>query len=418
MKLSIVIIGDEILLGRVTDTNSGLIASTFAREGWPVAAIRTVGDKADDIRAAIEASLAESSLVVTTGGLGPTRDDITKGVMTDIFGGKLVFDRNVSENIDSIFADRKLKINELTRLQAMVPDSCRVIQNRLGTAPIMWFERSGKVLVAMPGVPYETRGMLHEVAKAVFTRFGAGGAVLHREFTVTGISESALAERLATFEDSLPDFVKLAYLPNPGEIVLRLDADYGTKADPGHFDSLCDGLCRAIGSELASADGRLTPAELLLHKLRLHGYTLATAESCTGGNIAHLITSVAGCSDVYRGGIVSYCNDIKASVLGVNRATLDSVGAVSEATVRQMAEGARRCCMADCAVATSGIAGPGGAVPGKPVGTVWIAASTPHGTVAACHHFGGDRQAVVERASAQAIMMLASLLGDTTASRQ
>lgn len=411
MKLSIIIIGDEILLGRVTDTNSGLIARTFTARGWQVEAIRTVGDKADDIRAAIEAALAESTLVVTTGGLGPTRDDITKGVMTGIFGGSLIFDQSVSDNIDAIFADRKLKINELTRLQAMVPDSCRVIQNRLGTAPIMWFERDGKVLVAMPGVPYETRGMLPEVAAAVDARFGAGGAVLHREFTVTGISESALAERLAAFEDGLPAFVKLAYLPNPGEIVMRLDADYGTTADTAHFESLCTGLCEAIGDNLAST-GKLTPAELLLHKLRARGYTLATAESCTGGNIAHLITAIAGCSDVYRGGVVSYCNDVKASVLGVSEATLASVGAVSEDTVRQMAEGARRCCGADCAIATSGIAGPGGAVPGKPVGTVWMAASTPAGTEARLYHFGGDREAVIDRASAQAVMLLTSLLGD------
>ncbi len=411
MKLSIIIIGDEILLGRVTDTNSGLIARTFCERGWQVATIRTVGDRAADIRAAIEAALVESDLIVTTGGLGPTRDDITKGVMTDIFGGTLIFNKSVSENIDAIFADRNLKINELTRLLAMVPDSCRVIQNRLGTAPLMWFEHKEKVLIAMPGVPYETRGMLPEVARRVDARFGAGGAVLHREFTVTDISESALAERLAKYEDSLPGFVKLAYLPNPGEIVMRLDADYGTAADPDHFEKLCNGLCDAIGTNLA-ARGKLAPAELLLHKLRRLGYTLATAESCTGGNIAHLITTVAGCSDVYRGGVVSYCNDIKVSALEVNPATIENTGAVSEDTVRQMAEGARLRCGADCGIATSGIAGPGGAVPGKPVGTVWIAVSTPSGTTARRYHFGGDRQAVIDRASAQAIMLLATTVGE------
>ena len=410
MKLSIVIIGDEILLGRVTDTNSGLLARAFAARGWQVAGVRTVGDKATDIRAAIEASLAESELVLTTGGLGPTRDDITKAVMMDIFGGRLSLDESVSRNIEQVFADRHIRLNELTRLQAMVPTSCRVIQNRLGTAPIMWFEKDGHVLVALPGVPYETRGMLPEVVEAVDARFGAGGTVLHREFTVTGISESALAERLAHFEDALTQNVKLAYLPNPGEIVLRLDADYTECGDAAEdvaadFEEICRRLMEAVGANL-TAVGKLTPAELLLHKLRGHGYTMATAESCTGGNIAHLITAIAGCSDVFFGGVVSYCNDVKIKVLGVDCGALEREGAVSEAVVRQMAEGVRRVLGTDCAVATSGIAGPGGAVPGKPVGTVWIAASTPQATVASCFHFGGDRQAVIDRASAQALMML------------
>ncbi len=410
MKLSIVIIGDEILLGRVTDTNSGLISRTFAAKGWQTASVRTVGDSAEAILEAIEASLAESELVITTGGLGPTRDDITKGVLTGIFGGDMVMDDSVTRNIEEIFADRKLKLNELTRMQALVPTSCRVIHNRLGTAPIMWFEKDGRVLVAMPGVPYETRGMLPEVAAAVDERFGAGGTVLHREFTVTGISESALAERLAPFEDGLGDGFKLAYLPNPGEIVLRLDADYGVaEADTSSFEPLCESLKERLGAYLV-AEGKLTPAELLLHKLRGWGYTLSTAESCTGGNIAHLVTAIAGCSDVFVGSVVSYSNDVKKGLLGVDAKTLAEYGAVSEPVVRQMALGVRRACGVDCAVATSGIAGPGGGSLDKPVGTVWIAASTPKETVAQRFHFGGDREAVIDRASAQALMLLAGML--------
>lgn len=406
MKLSIVIIGDEILLGRVTDTNSGLLARAFGAKGWQINNIRTVADSREAIASAIEASLAESELVLTTGGLGPTRDDITKSVLTDIFGGSLVRDDSITENIKHIFADRALKLNALTLDQAIVPDSCRVIQNRLGTAPIMWFEKDGRVLVAMPGVPYETRGMLPEVLDAVTARYGMGGNILHREFTVTGISESALAERLAPFEDTLPDNYKLAYLPSPGEIVMRLDADYTGRKGCGDFEKYAEELADRLGDNLAGT-GRLVPAELLLHKLRRAGYTVATAESCTGGNIAHLITEIAGCSDVMNGGVVSYSNDVKMNVLGVSRADLEAHGAVSEPVVRAMAEGVRRVCGASCSVATSGIAGPGGATPGKPVGTVWIAASTPAGTVAQCFHFGGDRQAVIERASAAALMLLA-----------
>lgn len=407
MRLSIIIIGDEILLGRVTDTNSGLIARRFSDMGWQVASVRTVSDNAAAIEKAIAASLAESDLVVSTGGLGPTRDDITKGVMMKVFGGELRHDAAVAANVESIFAERGLELNDLTRSQAMVPTSCRVIQNLFGTAPVMWFENDGNVLVAMPGVPFETRGMLPAVASEVEAHFGSAGRTLHREFTVTGITESDLAELLSGYEDSLPEGYKLAYLPSPGEIVLRLDGK--PDDDTERFEDCTSALVKALGDRLAGT-GKVLPAQMLLHRLREKGYTLATAESCTGGNIAHLITSTAGCSDVYVGGVVSYCNEVKMNVLGVSVDTLSSVGAVSQDTVRQMAAGACRVCEAECAVATSGIAGPGGAVPGKPVGTVWIAARTPEVAVEKLFHFSGDRQAVVERASAAAIMLLQGLL--------
>jgi len=407
MKLSIVIIGDEILLGRVTDTNSGLIARKFSEIGWEVASVRTVGDKADDIRAAIEASLAESQLVISTGGLGPTRDDITKGVMTEIFGGTLREDKTVTANVERIFDQRGLTINDLTRSQAWVPTSCRVIMNLLGTAPIMWFEREGKVLIAMPGVPFETRGMIDEVRSQVIGHFGNAGHIMHREFTVTGITESDLAEKLTEFEDAMPSGFKLAYLPSPGEILLRLDG--APDAPDDLFNAHAAKLRKELGANLAG-EGKLSPAEIALHKLRSHKWTLATAESCTGGNIAHLFTAIAGCSDTFTGGVVSYANDVKMGLLGVEATTLENDGAVSEATVRQMAEGVARACCADCSVATSGIAGPGGGSAEKPVGTVWIAAHTPEKNVAGLFRFSGDRTAVIDRASAAAINLLCSLL--------
>lgn len=401
-SVSIVIIGDEILLGRVTDTNSGLIARCFSEGGWTVKSVRTVGDKGSDIEAAVRASLAESELVVTTGGLGPTRDDITKGVLMSVFGGEPEERPEILDNIQAVFAARGIRMNALTRTQATVPSSCRVIQNRLGTAPIMWFEADGHVLVAMPGVPYETRGMLPEVADAVRRHFGRGDNILHKEFTVTGISESALAEQLVPFEDALPSGVKLAYLPSPGEIVLRLDAD-GMETDA--FGLLCDAL-KTAAAPYVVGEGRQTPAQLVLHRLRKLGLTLSSAESCTGGYIAHLITENAGCSDVFRGSVVSYANDVKIDVLGVAPSVLENEGAVSEATVEAMLAGVRRAVGADCAVATSGIAGPGGAVPGKPVGTVWIGAATPSRKLTRLCHFGGDRRAVIERAAAAALMLL------------
>lgn len=403
MYLSIVIIGDEILLGRVQDTNSGLVSRSFSELGWQVKTVRSVGDKGDDIRAAIEAGLAESELVICTGGLGPTRDDITKTLLASLFGGEMREHEPTTRNIERIFAERGLSMNELTAAQALVPSSCKVIVNRYGTAPVMWFEKNGKVLVAMPGVPFETRGMLPEVVEQVRKHFGDSELIRHREFTVTGISESALAERLASYEDSLPQGYKLAYLPVAGAITMRLDGKPGASQE--EFEVLADALSAALGDNCAGT-GVKSPAELLLHALRRKKYTLACAESCTGGNISHLVTEIAGCSDVYLGGVTSYANEVKMNVLGVSGVDIERDGAVSESVVRQMAEGVARVCGADCSVATSGIAGPGGAVEGKPVGTVWIAVHVPGRTVARCCHFTGDRAAVIERASAQAINML------------
>ena len=411
MKLSIVIIGDEILLGRVTDTNSGLIARTLAEQGWHIESIYTVGDTAEAIGGAVKAAMAESDLTISTGGLGPTRDDVTKTVLMGVFGGELRHDPDVAENIENVFNRKGLQLNELTRLQAMVPTSCRVIQNRVGTAPIMWFEKDAKVLVAMPGVPAETRTMLPAVAEAIEKHFHTRPDTVRREFTVTGISESALAQRLATFEDQLPAGYKLAYLPSPGEILLRLEGS------PDEFAVQAEKLTAMLGANFAG-EGKLSPAELAIGTLRRHGLTMATAESCTGGNIAALVTSVAGASDVFRGGVVAYSNDVKMAVLGVDADTLEAHGAVSEQTVTQMAAGARERLGADYAVATSGIAGPGGGTPDKPVGTVWTAIAGPHGTHTRLLNLAGDRRAVIDRASATMLADLAALIEAESPSRK
>lgn len=411
MKLSIVIIGDEILLGRVTDTNSGLIARTLAEQGWHIESIYTVGDTAEAIGGAVKAAMAESDLTISTGGLGPTRDDVTKTVLMGVFGGELRHDPEVAENIENVFKRKGLQLNELTRLQAMVPTSCRVIQNRVGTAPIMWFEKDGKVLVAMPGVPAETRTMLPTVAEAIEKQFHTHPDTVRREFTVTGISESALAQRLATFEDQLPAGYKLAYLPSPGEILLRLEGS------PDEFAGQAEKLTEMLGANFAG-EGKLTPAELAIGTLRRHGLTMATAESCTGGNIAALVTSVAGASDIFRGGVVAYSNNVKMAVLGVDADTLAAHGAVSEQTVTQMAAGVRERLGADYAVATSGIAGPGGGTPEKPVGTVWTAIAGPHGTHTRLLNLAGDRRAVIDRASATMLADLATLIEAESPSRK
>lgn len=411
MDLSIIIIGDEILIGQVTDTNSGYIARRLGPHGWDLKRVLTVGDNAADIRAAIETCMADSRLVITTGGLGPTKDDITKAVMTDIFGGELKADPEVSANIRRVFERRGLKLNALTEAQALVPTSCRVIQNVYGTAPVMWFERDDRVLIAMPGVPFETEGMIDgAVGDAISERFTPGMSISHHTMMVSGITESGLARELDSYEASLPEGLHLAYLPTPGLIRLRLDG-HSAKGDISEtVERYAAALKERLG-KLLVYDGDATAAMMATEALRRHGLTVATAESCTGGNIAAAITSVAGCSDVYLGSVVSYANEVKINVLGVPAADIEAHGAVSREVVLAMARGAARVTGADCAVATSGVAGPGGGTDEKPVGTVWTAVHTPEGTEAFVSHYPGNRQRVISRAVTEALLALTRKLG-------
>lgn len=405
-SLSIVAIGDELLVGQVTDTNSPYIASVIDPAGWRVDSVSVVHDDARAIREAIGRALEASPVVITTGGLGPTKDDITKTVLTEIFGGTLVSDDRVLEAVRSIMEHRGLELNESTAAQALVPSSARIFVNEVGTAPIMWFETDGRVLVALPGVPFEMRHMFaRHVFPALMERFGASHSLVHRTVLTTDISESALSEMLSDFEAALPAGFHLAYLPNMGYIRLRLD---GTGPDPDELNAEADrlhsalkGLCRPYMLH----DEDLTPAEILLNLLKKHRLTFATAESCTGGNIAHLITSIPGSSEAMLGGVVSYSNSVKEGILGVDPQLIATLGAVSEPVAAQMAEGARRATGADVAVATSGIAGPGGAVAGKPVGTVCFGVSAGSTTRSLTLHLPGDRSRVIDRASNTALIL-------------
>lgn len=392
------------MIGQVTDTNSGAIARTFVPDGWDISRVITVGDNEKDITAAVEDAIAASELVIVTGGLGPTKDDITKKVLMNIFGGELVRDAEVTENIRRVFERRGLKLNALTEDQALVPSSCRVIPNRLGTAPVMWFERDGHVLVSMPGVPFETEGALPEVRRLVREYFNPEEESHHATIIVGGITESALAERLEVFENSLGDGLHLAYLPQPGLIRLRLDGRGSKGGDiAARHEAARRQLSEALG-ELAVHQGDDSPAAIVLDTLRQRGLTLATAESCTGGNIAHRLTSVAGSSDVFLGSVVSYSNSVKEGLLGVEAMTLEAVGAVSREVVEQMVAGACRATGADCAVATSGIAGPGGGSVEKPVGTVWMAWACRGKIVSRVFRFPGDRARVIDRATTEALL--------------
>lgn len=407
MKLSIIVIGDEILLGQVTDTNSGEIARTLGPMGWEITGTLVIGDDRRTIIQTIDQALRHNDLVITTGGLGPTKDDITKAAMTEYFGGGLIKDMSVVENIREVFEKRGLKLNPLTEAQALVPSSCEVIQNKLGTAPIMWFEHKGKVLIAMPGVPFETAGMLHDsVAEKIKEHFTSGQTIMHHTFMVSDITESDLAIMLNDWESGLPGHLHLAYLPTPGLIRLRID---GISPDKDFITDEMDRASKELRDILGSLiihDGDAAPAEILLGQLSRLRLSVSTAESCTGGNIARCITSVSGSSVSYMGSVVSYSNDVKMHLLGVRDDDLGLYGAVSRPVVEQMAEGVSHAVSTDCAIATSGIAGPGGGTADKPVGTVWIAVKSPSGIISRQFHFPGDRSRVIDRASTTAILML------------
>jgi nicotinamide-nucleotide amidase len=302
-------------------------------------------------------------------------------------------------------------MNALTLDQALVPTSCRVIQNTLGTAPIMRFERDGKVLVSMPGVPFETEGMLDAaVAPQLQAHFNPDKFIAHRTLIVTGITESALAEKLDKWEQAMPQGYHLAYLPDSPIIKLRLD---GVGSNQSDVDAMADNLFSQLIEQLGDLVvniGEKTVANILIDALLEKNYLMGSAESCTGGNIAHSITAVAGSSQVFAGTVVSYSNDVKHNVLGVKSETLNEFGAVSRQTVEQMLSGACKVLGTNCAVATSGIAGPGGGTPEKPVGTVWIGAKTPNEMVVTEYHFPGNRERVINRATATAMLMLIKLL--------
>ena len=411
MKVSIIVIGDELLIGQVTDTNSGWIARHITPAGWEVNDVQTVSDNACDIRRAIDRAFACSDVVLTTGGLGPTKDDITKAVLRDYFGGEMITDPEVTENIHRIFGRRGLKMNPLTEAQAVVPSSCRVIQNRVGTAPVMWFERDGKVLVSMPGVPFETSTvMTEEVFPTLLERFPSRVHIEHRVLMVTDYTESALAMKIEPWEDALPEYLHLAYLPKPGLIRLRLD---GHHADGDFIKSEIDRATARLKEILGAAviaDSDLSPAEIVLKECRERGLTMATAESCTGGNIAHELTLIAGASDVVNGGVVSYSNALKINVLGVDAADIEAHGAVSIPVVRQMAEGACRVTGSQVSVATSGIAGPGGGTEEKPVGTVCICARCGEREIYETAHFNGSRECIINSATTRALILAAKLI--------
>jgi nicotinamide-nucleotide amidase len=406
IEIEIITIGDELLIGQVVDSNSAWMAQTLNRYGYNVRFKTTVGDITADITDAVSRAMHRASVVLLTGGIGPTKDDITKQTLCDFFQTRLVFDPDTLKNIEQVTTNNSRVINDLTRSQALVPEGCQVIQNRVGTAPITWFCRDGHILVSMPGVPYEMKwAMENEIIPRLNDFFSERGRIVHRSFWVKNYTESMLAQKLTQFEEKLSKNVKLAYLPTSGIIRLRLT---GKGSDPVSVlrtvENASTELQNLLGGDIISdtEDG----FEHTLHQALLaRGLTLSLAESCTGGRLSSFFTAIPGCSQYYKGGAVVYSNEAKVNILGVSRTTIERHGVVSKETVTEMVEGARRVFGSDCAIAVSGIAGPDGGTVEKPVGTVWIAVSCGKHTKAEEFHFTRVREANIQRACTNGIRM-------------
>lgn len=387
----ILTIGDEILYGQIVDTNSQWMGAALSDAGIKVIHKTTVGDGERDILTAFSEAERRADILLITGGLGPTSDDLTKPCLAKYFDCEMRIHEEALAEVTEFFTSRGRALTETNRLQASLPVCCEKITNRMGTAPGMWFERNGKVFVSMPGVPQEMKTMMVEIIIPKLRRSFETSAIIHQVIRTVGIGESFLAEKIALWEKELPQHLKLAYLPGYGEVKLRLTTvgsnEEGLRKEMEFqvekLKPFAGDYIYAIGSE---------PLEVVVgQSLRQRGLTISLAESCTGGYLAHLITSVAGSSDYFTGSVVAYSNDVKVRDLNVSARTLEVHGAVSEAAIREMAEGVRARMDTDIGVATSGIAGPGGGTPEKPVGTVWVAYADKHQTVARKLQLSRDR---------------------------
>jgi nicotinamide-nucleotide amidase len=370
---SIITIGDELLIGQTVDTNSAWMGHALNDIGIWVHRRVAVGDNREAILSALRAESRDADIILVTGGLGPTGDDITKAVLSEYFGSPLVENAEVLSHIKEMFASRDGGLLDRNLRQSWVPAACTVLANSRGTAPGMWFEAQGKVYVSLPGVPHEMQGIMTRQVLPRLNGHFALPAIVHRTLVTMGLGESLIAERLVTFEGALPSNIKLAYLPGDGLLKLRLTARDDVNQRTAEELEQHFGVLREILADITVADEDMPPEQWIGRLLKDSGLTVSTAESCTGGLIAHKITSVPGSSAYFKGTVVSYANEVKRDVLGVSEGVLRKQGAVSEETVKAMAAGVRNLMRTDLAVATSGIMGPDGGTPDKPVGTLWIA---------------------------------------------
>lgn len=410
MKVSLLTIGDEILIGQIVDTNSAWMAQQLNLIGARIQEMRSIGDEYAAIHQTLQNALELSDVVLITGGLGPTKDDITKKALADFFGTELVFHEPSFVRLERFFQRIGRPMVPALRQQAFLPANTEVLINKMGTAPGMWFDYHGKVIVAMPGVPYEMQYLMeNEVLPRLKAHF-PGQPIVHRTLLTAGEGESNIALRLEDFEQNLPPYIKLAYLPNLAQVRLRLTAIGEDEAQLNReLDAKAAEIRELLGDLIYGTEQE--SLEQYIGKLLLEQNSLlATAESCTGGYLAHLITAIPGASAYFQGSVIAYANAIKEDVLGVSPQTLATHGAVSEATVREMVPGALRVTGADVAVAISGIAGPDGGTPEKPVGTIWLAVGDRQHTQTLLLKAGKDRVKNIQYASYHALNFLRHFL--------
>lgn len=404
MNAEIITIGDEILIGQIVDTNSAWLGQRLGELGVRVIRITSVSDNADEIANSIDCAMRRSQLVLVTGGLGPTKDDITKHTLARLFDSHLVENEDVLGDVRNCLERRGIEVTELNRAQALVPECARVVRNHNGTAPGMWFEREGSVLLSMPGVPYEMKSIMEEYGFELIKEHFALKPNSHVTMLTFGIAESILADMISSWEDALPEGVKLAYLPNPQGVKLRLSCYDGNYSDDdlrGMFESVKEIVGGAFVGEMPTSVEAEVARMLLAQRA-----TLSIAESCTGGYVSSRFTAMPGASAYFKGSIVSYSNRAKKELLGVSQRTLDKFGAVSCQTAEEMADGARAALKSDYAISITGIAGPDGGTTEKPVGTVCIAIATPYGIYSQKMQFGNLREVNIQRSGSNAINML------------
>lgn len=415
MKTEIITIGDEILIGQIVDTNSAWIAKLFAENGISVTRILSVSDRGAEIREAFNSALSRADVVIVTGGLGPTKDDITKHTIANYFEMNLVRDQATYEHVRQMMQSRGIEFNESNQSQALVPQGAEVLTNMNGSAPGMLLRREGKLLFALPGVPFEMKALIEQQVLPVIKREFNLRAVVHRTVMTFGMAESVLSETMSEWESALPDYLHLAYLPNARGIRLRLSAYDVEQAMAEAEIDVQFGALRAIIEPYYLGDEPASVESALADLLNAQGATLAVAESCTGGSISARLTLMDGASSYYLGGVTAYDNKVKETVLGVNAQDIMVHGAVSQQVAEQMAQGVRGLMGADFAISTTGIAGSGGGTVEKPVGTVWMAIAWQGGVASRLMRFGNLREQNIERSATHAINMLRlHLLGENT----
>ncbi|MDB5263135.1 MAG: damage-inducible protein CinA [Adhaeribacter sp.] len=396
MLADIITIGDEILYGQIVDTNSAWLGTELAKIGVKVRQITSISDNPDHIIETLTALKPLTDVILITGGLGPTKDDLTKHTLCRYFNTQLVMDEGSLEHVTSFFTSRGRELTELNRQQALLPANCKPVANILGTAPAMWFEEEGIIYISMPGVPFEMKRIMTDTVLPELQKRAGGNQIIHKVIQTIGIGESFLAEKIANWEDALPAPIKLAYLPSLAGVRLRLTGQAAETVDlETQLNEQVEKLQTLIPEHIFAL-GEIPLPEAVGNLLKEKGFTVATAESCTGGHLAHKLTSMAGSSEYFMGSVVAYHNHVKINQLGISAEDLAQYGAVSEEVVSQMAANVRKLLNTDIGIATSGIAGPGGGTTEKPVGTVWVAYADAEKTVAKKIFYNKDRLLNIE----------------------